>query len=569
MEAKQSGCHRLFLLFRNILYVGVAYAVIAAVIHLIQTGGSIVHPTRNDSPAKPSAAPSRPRPTGTPIQRPESLVIAKDDFLGTRPHVDTYANFTMIVDYCRGSAAAMEKFRDIYSCLEFLAGKESEYFFIPQTDAPSKASKTYPTIEEAKKQTEDFIGECPGPIMNFHTYWTGPATWRVEIFIKSYLYTQNLPCSRLNIWLDADAHKFAKQDMMRDPIFSKFLPLVKRGDIVLQEWRFPSRIPLPTSPENVDPWYADQQPDPTTGVTIIGDGVIREADGSEWVVLTARQLTFLPVAVSDAVRFVVLHLWGGLYCDMDVLMIRDFRPLLLPPTHAFAERWALHTDPGDYNTAIMSLSANSSLSSYLLRGGVRMGLNFHPRIIGRMAWKDKRNEEFVMFESGLFDPIWGEFNWGREGRCSIPCLKDYDGAFIGHGEKVKASMEWESYDDKPLKEIYPRGEPTPFQHRVRRGQIPNIPATQEIQKAPGEYDISTDLYPPNNRTMEHFFKGAFSYHIHNQWKKAPQPNSWFDIIMKVEDGYLRGERVNPYGEKWLGPQIAGFQTWPEFDYYRS
>ena len=145
-----------------------------------------------------------------------------------------------------------------------------------------------------------------------------------------------------------------------------------------------------------------------------------------------------------------------------------------------------------------------------------MGLNFHPRIIGRMAWKDGRNEEFVMFESGLFDPIWGEFNWGREGRCSIPCLKDYDGAFIGHGDRVKASQEWESYDDAPLKMIYPRAEELPYQHRVKRGQSPNMPATQGIQKAPGQYDISTDLYPPNNRTMEHFFKGAFSYHIHNQ-----------------------------------------------------
>src|SRR5690606_25606957 len=115
------------------------------------------------------------------------------------------------------------------------------------------------------------------------------------------------------------------------------------------------------------------------------------------------QMTFLPVAISDAVRFVVLHLYGGVYCDMDVVMIRDMRPLLIIPDANWAERWAAHPHPGDFNTAIMALRANTSLSSYLLQGGIRMGFNFHPRIIGRMAYKDGRIDEFYMFETALFD----------------------------------------------------------------------------------------------------------------------------------------------------------------------
>ena len=51
-----------------------------------------------------------------------------------------------------------------------------------------------------------------------------------------------------------------------------------------------------------------------------------------------------------------------------------------------------------------------------------MDLNFHPRIIGFMAVKDNRNQEFRMLETAAFDPIWTEFNCDRLGRCTVPCV---------------------------------------------------------------------------------------------------------------------------------------------------
>lgn len=599
MDSSQSSCRRAFLLLlRNFLFLGVAYTLVTTIIHL-----SHLHYIY--SPSTPLESLPSPNPARGTL-RPESLVTPEDDYLGPRPHADTYANFTRLIEVCRGSLSGLEKMRNVYDCLKYLAEKEQDYYFIP--DNGTDSSTDGPAIGETELPTQSSIGQCPGPIIPYHTYWTGPATWRVELFIKAYLHTQNLACSRLYLWLDADAHPTAVADMLQDALFSNLLPLVKRGDIILREWKFPSKIPIPASPENVDPWYAEAVPDPSTGVTIIGDVVIREPDRSEWVVLTPRQLTFLPVAVSDAVRFIVLHLWGGLYCDMDVVMLRDFRPLLLPPNHAFAERWAVHTHPGDYNTAIMSLVANSSLSSYLLRGGVRMGVNFHPRVIGRMAWKDSRNEEFAMFETGLFDPIWGEFNWGREGKCAIPCLRDYSAVFIGEGKKVKASGEWESWDGKQLEIVYQSGDRTAAKFGKRkytqrpqmRTQAPHIPASETSSSAfkteEETYDITTDPYPPNNRTLSNFFRGAYSYHIHNQvswstnnplqistytvfliyqqrmdvdmsvhlqWRKYPQPNSWLDIIMKAQDGFFARKRRNPYGEMWAGPEVTPYKTYPE------
>jgi hypothetical protein len=222
------------------------------------------------------------------------------------------------------------------------------------------------------------------------------------------------------------------------------------------------------------------------------------------------------------------------------------RPLLLPKDHSFAERWAAHSHPGDYNTAIMSLTANSSLSSYLLRGGVRMGLNFHPRVIGRMAWKDGRDKELLMLETAAFDPIWTEFNWDREGRCTVPCLKDYGAVFKGKPNAVKD--EWESYDGSRLKQLnltspsstrllpsssaddqeklgkrnldlHNRDPPVkPPEPEPTDSFAPTSAEEAELRSAGviAEYQLEQDKYPPNNRTLENFFRGAWTYHIHNQ-----------------------------------------------------
>ncbi|CBX96173.1 hypothetical protein LEMA_P110920.1 [Plenodomus lingam JN3] len=321
------------------------------------------------------------------------------------------------------------------------------------------------------------------------------------------------------------------------------------------------------------------------GERAVAENIVEDKQGQQWLVLTAKQMTFLPVAVSDAVRFIVLHIYGGAYFDMDVLMLRDMRPLLLPEEHAFAERWAAHPHPGDYNTAIMSLSANSSLSSYLLYGGVRMGVNFHPRVLGRMAWKDGRDREFKMFETAAFDPIWTEFNWDREGRCTVPCIRDYSAVFKGKAGAIKD--EWESYDGQQLEAIklaeqhrelrslpdmdHTHGNETPSaKHDDKEIHAdsfqPTLDEEVELRKAGvvSDYILAEDKFPPNNRTLENFFRGAWTYHIHNQWLKHPEPSSWLSVLEQAQDGFFARKRTNPYGEKWTGPDLMPYNYWPEF-----
>ncbi|KUJ12470.1 snoRNA binding protein-like protein [Mollisia scopiformis] len=526
-------------------------------------------------------------PAANWFNRPESLVVPRDDYLGKRPNVDTVANLTKLVEECRGSYENIEKMPYVYDCLKYMEEGEKEYFYTPargeraseqpprraeylNSDGADNSLDEYPSYKSASK---DSIGQCNGPIVPYHVYWTGPATWRVELFIKSHFYTQNIPCVRLWLWLDGDRDPKAVDKMLNhDPLFEKFLPFVERGDIVLKTWKFPSRIPLPKG-DNTDGvgYYKTPGKRNSKNETLVADGLIRDANDQEWLVLTEKQMTFLPVAVSDAVRFVVLHLSGGAYFDMDVVMLRDMRPLLIGDEHSFAERWGGHPSPGDYNTAIMSLTANSSLSSYLLRGGVRMGLNFHPRVIGVMSVKDRRNREFHMLETAAFDPIWTEFNWDRLGRCTVPCIHDYGQVFKGKNA-FPLKDEWDSYEGEQLKlasETKSRGHFWEIKTK-RDEEISERTTTTEISTqtavtidrdalSKAEYRIEQDNYPPTNRTLENFFRGAWTYHVHNQWLKNPEPSSWLNVVQRAQDGFFSHGRLNPYGEKWDGPAIPEYE----------
>ncbi|KAG9246634.1 snoRNA binding protein-like protein [Calycina marina] len=515
------------------------------------------------------------------FNRPESMVTANDDYLGKRPHINTVANLTRLVEMCRGSYENIEKMPYVQKCMKYMAEKESEYYYVPPagegaSEQPPKLAEylnsdgndntlaVYPAHKPATKET---IGKCNGPIVPYHVYWAGPATWRVELFIKSHLYTQNIPCVRLFLWLDGDRDPKAAEKMPKDPLFQKFMPFVERGDITIMTWKFPSRIPLPKG-DNTDGvgYYKIEGRPNSKGEYVVGDGLIRDARGQEWLVLSEKQKTFLPVAVSDAVRFVVLHQYGGAYFDMDVIMLRDMRPLLIGEEHSFAERWGGHPSPGDYNTAVMSLTANSSLSSYLLRGGVRMGLNFHPRIIGVMAVKDGRNFDFNMLETAAFDPIWTEFNWGRLGQCTVPCIHDYGQVFKGNSKAFPLKDEWEAYEGELLgkESTTTRGHfwdiKTTIPPLAIKGRAVDEAVTYDRDAlSKMEYKIEEDRYPPTNRTVENFFRGSWTYHVHNQWSKNPEPSSWLNVIQRAQDGFFLGGRMNPYGEEWNGPSILPYE----------
>ncbi|KAG8528092.1 uncharacterized protein KY384_007008 [Bacidia gigantensis] len=468
-----------------------------------------------------------------------TLMGTRDDYLGKRKSYDAVVNWKRLMNVCTDTLDGLG-IEDIVNCLHYLSHEENDYFIYSNTsqtqrlydgsqdeETPINAIRKDPVFSRAQDPFISASRSCPGQVFKFHTYWTGQATWRFELFIKGYLYTQHLACSRLWIWLDTDIAPDSIDRMLHhDALFQRFETLIHHGYMVLKPWSIPARIPIAGSGSSNE---------------VDSTGVVREESGQVYLIpnpIYKRVST--PTQISDFVRFVVLHLHGGVYLDMDVLLLRDLRPLLLPdPTGseldtqaAWAEQWVERAEsPGDYNTAVLALPANSPLSSYLLRGGLRMGMNYHPRVLGNMLWRDRKNGELPMLHNAVFDPLVTNLRRKSTDVCTVPCHKNFKSVFLKVVEE--AGREWTNYS----------------------GGHNGINTTPSVH--PEAIDIES--WPlSTNRSLEHFFRGAFAYHIHNQWKAYPEPNSWMDVITRAQDGFFAGQRTNVYGEQWRGPPLESY-----------
>lgn len=400
-----------------------------------------------------------------------SLFEVQDEdvaYLGKRPDVHTLVNATNIIEACQGDGPL--GWRDTRNCLDHLRYNERAYSHIDSSS--------------------DFDCDVRHPV-KYHTYWRGPVTWRVSFMIKSWLFTQNLKCSQMHIWLDANYDPGTVETAMQSPVLTPFLPLVESGLIVLRAWTYPAGVYIP-------PEYQEDD--------FNIDNVLH---------FRPHQIPRGAVAVSDSVRFIILHKEGGLYLDMDTMFLRDMRPLLITPDLSFAERWGAHAGAGEYNTAYLRLSPNSSLSSRIIQGAAKMGINFHPRILGRMLAKTGHNKDLLMFETALFDPLWSEFDKDRLGLCCTPCLTNF-GQFF---EPDPIDSEWST-----------------------------LPRTDSSSS-------SANNDTGSNRTLSNFYKGAYTHHVHNQWKKHIIPRSWVWVADESYNQFFLGSRTNPYGEYWKLPQL--------------
>lgn len=459
-----------------------------------------------------------------------------DAYLGVRPDATTIADLDLLISKCRGSASGLEYARNAKNCLDFLAN-DKEYLILPSNSssvAPEKqAQRTTPTQPAPNLATNlpnsllpRTVSACEGPVILYHIWWTGPPSWRTELFVKSYLYTQNLPCSRLWIWLNADADPNAISVWLSHPAFARFLPLLDTGAVTLKAWNLPPRVPLGP---NVDPldtarYYASPRPCPREGETWVADAVVRDSEGVYWIQFyepgDSTQIAFNTVAFSDLARLCILHLHGGVYLDLDMLLLRDLRPLLLSG-RPFAERWGAHALPGLYNNALVALGANSSMSSYLLLGGTRMGLMYHFMLLGRMMVAEGRDDSdaengLQKLESAFFDPAWPRLDRMDEGDCTVPCLDSWGDVF----RAAPVEGEWQSF------------------------------AGRRVEVQEGE----------SNRTVANFFRGAYAYHMHNQWSAVYEKGSWVDVYVRAHDRFFDGGGTNLYGERWNGPKLGAYEA---------
>jgi len=111
-----------------------------------------------------------------------------------------------------------------------------------------------------------------------------------------------------------------------------------------------------------------------------------------------------PALESDFVRLLLLHNYGGVYIDFDVILLKDFAPLV---DHEFVYQWGSYPNENMLNGAIMSLHERSKLAKALLRDV----FNTHP-IMGSLCWANdaylrvKQQLPLLVFPGAIFNPEW-------------------------------------------------------------------------------------------------------------------------------------------------------------------
>ncbi|KAK9765256.1 hypothetical protein K7432_006549 [Basidiobolus ranarum] len=360
--------------------------------------------------------------------------------------------------YIADTKTIMEKCNQIKhttaECLEFLDVSTEKYLFPASPDVP--------------KNNEN-ICSADEPSMLFHIFWRGPFTDKIALTVKSFLYTQPLECSKLVIWL----HEWGTAEQLLENEFSKpFLDFPARL-IEFKRWNLDTILSLSPDFANVK----------TQKINTVG--------------------------YSDMVRFLVLHVYGGIYLDGDVLLLRDMRPLYHTPEN-FAYKWS-YTNV--YNTAVFRMRPNSTTSTYLVKQAIKNNMGFHPRYIKQYLndWEKEhaniRNmnieqPRILMFPPSIFDPLWLRVDKHETGETINPNLSQFKDVF-------------------------------------------------EVEKISGEFDGYKDF--AHTRAFENFFPGAFTYHWHNNWKTPILPHSWFGVMQQEFDNFLNGKSVNYYGEKFVEP----------------
>ncbi|KAG7099171.1 hypothetical protein E1B28_001042 [Marasmius oreades] len=373
----------------------------------------------------------------------------------------------------------------------------------------------------------------------FHMFWTGPFTDKPYLAIISFLYTQNTglhvdvyptekATCRPQLWLwvnpgPADSvHGASTAEAMLElvkssPWVSPFLHPRFRDVIHFKLWDTTDQ--LDSLEEIRNEWRSLNSLFESNGVVVKAK---HDGDGAQKGESVSKD-TYdkLSVVLSDLVRFVLCHRYGGIYLDMDILFLRDWEELW-GWKGAFAYAWS---GMSRYNTAVLHMSKGSALGTFLLRTAIKHDLDLHPETITQYLRDAYSRDLLYSIPDALFDPAW---------------------------------LNTDHY-------------------QRRRPPQPYFTHFREFFDTPESENAG-----PLALGFDGFFKGAYAYHYHNFWWKPFDPTrNWPDLGPRFEEGerkarsgtsdqenldlrdldwsavlkrtfesYIRGERPNMYGE-WL------------------
>lgn len=138
----------------------------------------------------------------------------------------------------------------------------------------------------------------------------------------------------------------------------------------------------------------------------------------------------------DIFRLLVLHNYGGVYIDFDVIVLRDMNSMY---AHEFMYQWGSSTwksyDFGGINGAVMGLHKGSDLAKDLLVEASNTMVNVKSTQFGSMLYRKvrERNKQWFVFPCAFFNTEW-QLAWDGNNfmkKCE-QSTEMFDGAFAWH-----------------------------------------------------------------------------------------------------------------------------------------
>lgn len=218
-------------------------------------------------------------------------------------------------------------------------------------------------------------------IIIYHVYWYGNITRKQILCINSYLATQDLSCTKLWVWLDHNTFTEKNQ---------KLIP--KHDNIIVKKY-IPKQEAIGTLFEN-----------------------------NKWINET-NKLKFR----SDLARVIFLYKYGGLYFDLDMVLLKDMKPLL---GVEFCYTWAnlKHGNNGIlryFKESANILKLMQKYNSVLKKQKFYISFN-------RLIFTDEL--DIYCFPSVMFDPVWILFDNKLQSKYSK--LNNFDDFFKTTDEDI-------------------------------------------------------------------------------------------------------------------------------------
>tara|TARA_B100000902_G_C27199475_1_gene858278 strand:+ start:93 stop:977 length:885 start_codon:yes stop_codon:yes gene_type:complete len=206
-------------------------------------------------------------------------------------------------------------------------------------------------IEELETYDYLELEKCDKHVI-YHVYWYGMIGRKQRLCMLSYLATQNLEMSSLWVWLDIETYNMDKS----------LIPNHK--NIVIKIYN-----------PNTE----------AKGTPLEGYSLMKQNS----------KLKFR----SDLARIAILYKYGGVYYDLDMILLKDLRPLL---GVEFCYRWSKYLTG---NNAILRLFKESNNTKILI--------NKYKKVLKNTIFTTKLNfkiftDELPLycFPCVMFDPVW-------------------------------------------------------------------------------------------------------------------------------------------------------------------